>query len=167
MTAGQDKSVKLWNPNKGRPLKTYSGHGYEVLDVRGSCDNSQVRLRQRSGVWTLYLLPLQIVSASMDKTIMLWDVSSGNWTRKWRGHQVMVIMILSIINMIITSGGCELRLIQRGQQPGDQWERGHHGQDLGHQVQVTCESVSQSGNMSDQDYIVRTRSRRWRSAKTA
>ena len=43
MTAGQDKSVKLWNPNKGRPLKTYSGHGYEVLDVRGSCDNSQVR----------------------------------------------------------------------------------------------------------------------------
>ena len=26
----------------------------------------------------------------MDKTIMLWDVSSGNWTRKWRGHQVIV-----------------------------------------------------------------------------
>ena len=31
MTAGQDKSVKLWNPNKGRALKTYSGHGYEVM----------------------------------------------------------------------------------------------------------------------------------------
>jgi len=72
MTAGQDKSVKLWNPNKGRPLKTYSGHGYEVLDVKGSCDNSQ------------------LVSSSMDKTVMLWDVSSGNWTRKWRGHQAAV-----------------------------------------------------------------------------
>ena len=72
MTAGQDKSVKLWKPNKGRPLKTYSGHGYEVLDVKGSCDNSQ------------------IVSCSMDKTIMLWDVSSGNWTRKWRGHQAAI-----------------------------------------------------------------------------
>ena len=34
MTAGQDKNVKLWNPNKGRSLKTYSGHGYEVLDVK-------------------------------------------------------------------------------------------------------------------------------------
>ena len=42
----------------------------QVLDVRGSCDNSQ------------------IVSCSMDKTVMLWDVTSGNWTRKWRGHQV-------------------------------------------------------------------------------
>ena len=42
MTAGQDKSVKLWNPNKGIPLKTYSGHGYEVLDVKGFCDNSQL-----------------------------------------------------------------------------------------------------------------------------
>ena len=72
MTAGQDKSVKLWNPNKGIPLKTYSGHGYEVLDVKGFCENSQ------------------IVSCSMDKTIMLLDVSSGNWTRKWRGHQAAV-----------------------------------------------------------------------------
>ena len=46
----------------------------------------------------------------MDKTIMLWDVSSGNWTRKWRGHQVMMIMTL-IVMMMVTSGGCELRLI--------------------------------------------------------
>jgi len=72
MTAGQDKSVKLWNPNKGKCLKNYSGHGYEVLDVKGSCDNSQ------------------IASCSMDKTVILWDVSSGNWTRKWRGHQAAV-----------------------------------------------------------------------------
>ena len=72
ITAGQDKTLKLWNPNKGRLLKTYSGHGYEVLDVRGSCDNSQ------------------LVSCSMDKTVMLWDVSSGNWTRRWRGHQAAV-----------------------------------------------------------------------------
>merc|ERR1719233_1272918 len=49
-------------------LKTYMGHGYEVLDARGSCDNSQ------------------LVSCSMDKTVVLWDVSSGNWSRKWRGH---------------------------------------------------------------------------------
>lgn len=68
-TAGQDKSMKLWNPLKGNVLKTYMGHGFEVLDVKGSCDNSQ------------------IVSCSMDKTVVLWDVSSGTWSRKWRGHQ--------------------------------------------------------------------------------
>ena len=111
MTAGQDKSVKLWNPNKGRPLKTYSGHGYEVLDVRGSCDNSQVSEVRSLDNITVFLL-LQIVSCSMDKTIMLWDVSSGNWTRKWRGHQVMIVMMIVIMMMIVTLlGGCQLCLI--------------------------------------------------------
>ena len=38
----------------------------------------------------------------MDKTIMLWDVSSGNWTRKWRGHQVIMILIMIGI-MIMTA----------------------------------------------------------------
>ena len=33
----------------------------------------------------------------MDKTIMLWDVSSGNWTRKWRGHQVMIVIVMKIM----------------------------------------------------------------------
>lgn len=42
----------------------------------------------------------------MDKTIMLWDVSSGNWTRKWRGHQVMMIMKLTVIKMMIM---CNIR----------------------------------------------------------
>ena len=48
-----DKTVKLWNPNKGSLLKTYSGHGYEVLDVMGSCDNSQ------------------LVSCGLDKVMMI------------------------------------------------------------------------------------------------
>lgn len=49
-------------------LKTYSGHGYEVLDADGSFDNSQ------------------ICSCSSDKTVILWDVASGQVTRKLRGH---------------------------------------------------------------------------------
>jgi len=68
MTCGSDKSLKLWNPRKGTQLKTYMGHGFEVLDAMGSCDNSQ------------------IVSCGSDKTVVLWDVSSGQWNRKWRGH---------------------------------------------------------------------------------
>ena len=42
----------------------------QVLDCQGSCDNSQ------------------LVSCSMDKSVVLWDVTSGNFSRKWRGHQV-------------------------------------------------------------------------------
>ena len=30
VTCGQDKSVKLWNPDRKALLKSYTGHGYEV-----------------------------------------------------------------------------------------------------------------------------------------
>lgn len=49
-------------------LKTYSGHGYEVLDAHSSGDNSQ------------------ICSGGMDKSVILWDVASGKVLRKYRGH---------------------------------------------------------------------------------
>lgn len=68
MTCGSDKTLKLWNPFRGVPLKTYLGHGYEVLDVQSSCDSSQ------------------LVSCGMDKAVILWDVSSGQVLRKYRGH---------------------------------------------------------------------------------
>ncbi|CAH2272903.1 WD repeat domain-containing 83 [Pelobates cultripes] len=68
MTCGSDKSLKLWNPHKGTMLKSYNGHGYEVLDAAGSCDNSQ------------------LCSCSSDKTVILWDVAQGQVIRKFRGH---------------------------------------------------------------------------------
>lgn len=35
LTGGQDRLIKLWKPtNKGAdPIKTYEGHGYEVLGI--------------------------------------------------------------------------------------------------------------------------------------
>ena len=68
ITCGADKSIKLWNPHRELLLKTYAGHGFEVLDARGSTDNAQ------------------IASGSVDKTVMLWDVGTGQAQRKFRGH---------------------------------------------------------------------------------
>ncbi|XP_069460205.1 WD repeat domain-containing protein 83 [Ambystoma mexicanum] len=68
LTCGSDKSLKLWNPHRGTHLKTYSGHGYEVLDAAGSFDNSQ------------------LCSCGSDKTVVLWDVAKGQVIRKFRGH---------------------------------------------------------------------------------
>ncbi|KAL2086861.1 hypothetical protein ACEWY4_017920 [Coilia grayii] len=68
LSCGSDKSLKLWSVSRGTLLKTYSGHGYEVLDADGSYDNSQ------------------LCSCSSDKTVILWDVASGQVTRKLRGH---------------------------------------------------------------------------------
>jgi len=75
VTCGADKTIKLWNPHKledtgdtGLLLKTYSGHGYEVIDAQCSCDSSQ------------------LCSCSLDKTVFLWDVATGKITSKYRGH---------------------------------------------------------------------------------
>ncbi|KAF3852834.1 hypothetical protein F7725_006189 [Dissostichus mawsoni] len=58
----------LWSVSRGTLLKTYSGHGYDVLDADGSFDNSQ------------------LCSCSSDKSLILWDVATGQVTRKLRGH---------------------------------------------------------------------------------
>ncbi|MBZ3875750.1 WD repeat domain-containing protein 83 [Sciurus carolinensis] len=68
LTCGSDKTLKLWNPLRGTLLRTYSGHGYEVLDAAGSFDNSN------------------LCSGGGDKAVVLWDVASGLVVRKFRGH---------------------------------------------------------------------------------
>ncbi|OWK12085.1 WDR83 [Cervus elaphus hippelaphus] len=68
LTCGSDKTLKLWNPLRGTLLRTYSGHGYEVLDAAGSFDNSN------------------LCSGGGDKAVVLWDVASGQVVRKFRGH---------------------------------------------------------------------------------
>ncbi|XP_053907823.1 WD repeat domain-containing protein 83 [Cuculus canorus] len=68
LTCGSDKSLKLWNPHRGTALRTYQGHGYEVLDAAGSFDNSH------------------LCSCGADKTVALWDVATGQVVRKYRGH---------------------------------------------------------------------------------
>lgn len=35
ISCGGDKTLKLWSASRGTLLKTYSGHGYEVLDADG------------------------------------------------------------------------------------------------------------------------------------
>lgn len=33
LSCGSDKTLRLWNPHKGLCIKTYMGHGAEVLDA--------------------------------------------------------------------------------------------------------------------------------------
>jgi mitogen-activated protein kinase organizer 1 len=68
LTCGSDKTVKLWNPHRGMIIKTYMGHGREVLDAAAARDNGR------------------IVSSGADKLVILTDVSTGNVIRKYRGH---------------------------------------------------------------------------------
>lgn len=67
LTAGANKTVKLWSNKKREVLKTYTGHGNEVLDARGSCDNGQ------------------ILTCGMDRAILLWEVGGAKIIRNYRG----------------------------------------------------------------------------------
>lgn len=69
MSASQDKSLKLWNPQTGANIKTYSGpHNHEINDVIVSEDNSK------------------FASCGGDKHMFLWDVTTGQVIRKFVGH---------------------------------------------------------------------------------
>ncbi|PAV18948.1 nuclear mRNA splicing [Pyrrhoderma noxium] len=68
LTGGQDRSVRLWNPATGLEIKTYTGHGYEVLSITVSHDN------------------VKFASSGGDRSVFLWDVMTGTTTRRLSGH---------------------------------------------------------------------------------
>eukprot|EP00923_Selenidium_pygospionis_P018061 GHVN01031637.1.p1 GENE.GHVN01031637.1~~GHVN01031637.1.p1 ORF type:complete len:323 (-),score=26.60 GHVN01031637.1:171-1139(-) len=70
MSCGQDKTIRLWNPHKGLPIKDYKGpHNREVSGVSIYPDNSR------------------FVSVGAEYAAFLWDVSTGRILRKFSGHE--------------------------------------------------------------------------------
>jgi guanine nucleotide-binding protein subunit beta-2-like 1 protein len=77
LSASRDKSIIVWKLTRdgmsedaeyGKPYKSLKGHNHFVQDVVISSD----------GAFAL--------SASWDKTLRLWDLSSGQTTRRFLGH---------------------------------------------------------------------------------
>lgn len=72
LTGSADRSVRLWNPtatkDSAKLIQTYNAHGYEVLDLAVSEDNSK------------------FVSVGGDKTVFLWDVATAQTLRRFNGH---------------------------------------------------------------------------------
>ena len=73
--ASADRMIKLWNPQTGLCIKTYIGHGKDVLG--------------------LALPPLatentRFVSCSADRSIVIWDVISGKPIKRYTGHSARV-----------------------------------------------------------------------------
>uniref|UniRef100_A0A3B4CNC1 WD repeat domain-containing protein 83 n=1 Tax=Pygocentrus nattereri TaxID=42514 RepID=A0A3B4CNC1_PYGNA len=87
LTCGGDKSLKLWSVSRGALLKTYAGHGYEVLDV----DGCVINLNTYSGTtpYSMRGTPATrvncvrfneeatvMLSGSIDGTVRCWDTRS-------------------------------------------------------------------------------------------
>ena len=76
MTGGEDRVVRLWNPHRGEaastPIKEYRVHNQRVLDVTIAADNAS------------------FASCGGDRTVFVWDVTSGLVTRRLQGHEQRV-----------------------------------------------------------------------------
>ncbi|KAG8900970.1 hypothetical protein FRB99_005660 [Tulasnella sp. 403] len=68
MSGGHDRRVRLWNRETGLEIKTYVGHGYEVLGLDVAHDNAK------------------FASCGGDRSAFVWDVTSGETIRRYHGH---------------------------------------------------------------------------------
>lgn len=92
LSASRDKSIIVWNLTHeegtyGHPRRALKGHSHFVQDVVISSD----------GQFAL--------SGSWDGTLRLWDLNSGNTTRRFIGHTKDVLSVaFSVDNRQIVSG---------------------------------------------------------------
>jgi len=68
LTGGQDRTIRLWNAQSGKFVKDYTGHGYEILGIAVSPNNSFLG------------------SVGGDRSVFYWDVSTGAILRRFSGH---------------------------------------------------------------------------------
>ncbi|MGV8058169.1 MAG: caspase family protein [Smithellaceae bacterium] len=127
--SGGDKTVKLWDVETGREIRTFTGHVAYVSSVSLSPDQrhaisggmdrkiilwdlSTGRLVKtftghKSGVFSVAFAPdgRTFVSGSQDKTLKLWDMQTGREIRTFSGHQNVVRSVaFSPDGRVIASG---------------------------------------------------------------
>ncbi len=72
LSAGNDKTIRLWNIANGKEIRQFTGHEGPVACVAFSPDGQQA------------------LSGSADKTMRLWDVGTGEEIRQFRGHTEII-----------------------------------------------------------------------------
>jgi len=74
-SAGEDKTIKLWEFSTGRELKTFNGHQSYVNQVMFSADGKR------------------LISASRDRHIYFWDIESGEIIRRFHYPNESIVSI--------------------------------------------------------------------------
>ncbi len=67
-SGSEDETIKLWNVDTGKEIKTLNGHDFAVYSVSFSPDGKT------------------LASGSEDKTIKLWDVDTARNQNTSHGH---------------------------------------------------------------------------------
>ncbi|KAG2121377.1 WD40-repeat-containing domain protein [Suillus cothurnatus] len=87
LSGGQDRAIRLWNPDLGTEIKKFEAHGYEVLSISVSHDNTK------------------FASSGGDRSVFVWDVTAGVTTRRLAGHMGKVNVVeLNTDATVLASG---------------------------------------------------------------
>ncbi|KAK7559199.1 mitogen-activated protein kinase organizer 1 [Phyllosticta citricarpa] len=68
LTGSSDRTIRLFNATKASLVQSYTGHGYEVLDIAVTEDNAR------------------FASCGGDKSVFVWDVATAKTLRRLAGH---------------------------------------------------------------------------------
>ena len=91
LTGALDNTIRLWDVQSGRCLRTFFGHV--------------------EGIWALAADSLRIVSGSEDRTVKVWDTRSGKCERNFAGHTGPVTCVGLSDSRVVTGGeDCEVRI---------------------------------------------------------
>jgi WD40 repeat protein len=131
VTAGADRTVKLWNARTGDLVRSLKGHTEDVWTARFSPDGKQVASGDRDAqvrLWnvetgeTVHVLGghngaiaalafsadgRRLASASMDKTVKVWESATGKELLHLQGHTRSVTAVLFSPDgrLLLSAGG--------------------------------------------------------------
>lgn len=100
-SGGRDKLIKVWdlskNGSRGRTGTT--GEENFLYDLRGHMNSIDCLDQFTSGN--------HIVSASLDATLMIWDLSKRKYTHILQGHTCMVTCVKVLSDQLLASGSLD------------------------------------------------------------
>jgi WD40 repeat protein len=91
-----DNTIRVWSLESGTCLHVLEGHTNGVLCLAGDSETNTLVSDSETNT---------LVSGSIDKTVRVWDSTSGECLYTLRGHTYWVWSIALIPNKVIVSGG--------------------------------------------------------------
>ncbi|EGC29250.1 hypothetical protein DICPUDRAFT_43101 [Dictyostelium purpureum] len=79
ISGSQDKTLKLWNPNKGSMIHSFEEHGYGIIDFCSSLDNKQL-------------------FSCAEKQLYQWDIANGSVVRRFQNAHNDTITCVCVNN---------------------------------------------------------------------
>lgn len=94
VTGSKDKTVRMWDTNTGECLRTYTGMRYLKISAKSLLGHS-------NSVRHIKVIGDKLITASHDKTVKVWNSTTGEIIHSLTGHSEYV-MCLTVLDSGVT-----------------------------------------------------------------